>query len=1103
MLKRTCFLAIAFCSAVLPLSGQGVEGAINGTIVDQTGSVVVDAAIKVVNPATGLTRTATTSENGTFTVPLLPPGIYTVVVSKAGFANDERKDVQVVVAQSRTLDFSLRPGTVQQTVEVTATPPALETTDGTVGTVIEHQEIVDMPLNGGNFTQLVLLTPGAAPVEAGQQTAYIVQEGAGAISPSVAGQRGQENNYTLDGALNNSIFINTWAIAPPAEAIAEFNVRSHVDDALATVSSGANINVVMRSGNNSLHGSLYEFFRNDVLDARNFFDKSKLPYRQNQFGGTIGGPVLLPYFDGRKKDTWFFVYYEGFRSRQSNSYQESVPTAQTRAGDFTPYLTKTSLGTDSSGNSVINGAIYDPATSTPNTAKPGQVLKTPFPGNMIPVSRFDPTAVAITQKYYPLPNLAVSPTTFPNLYYASSTQVNTDKIGVKFDHRFSNNDTLFGRYNSTDPQQIIPQALPTFNRSVNNNGRSVALGYTHLLGPSTVLTAHYSYVYTNVLALYTPAGDDFITSTHLDNFRPAYDGYALMPTMTVTNGMQGITQQVVPLTDWNHAWNGDLTMVKGAHSISAGVLYYHIHNFDDNATATVTFTRNATSLDGYTNNTGIGMASFLLGIPDTLSGWRGTDWADFTINWIGGYIQDKWQITNRLSLSLGLRYDFVAPANWKDNKVSAVDVNTGKFLIGVAVPPAIPQPTGSTAFFQPQYNGLQPRFGLAYRLAQKTVLRTGFALFQDHNNPIIQEAQAIRIAWPWGYYVNLTGIDTEMPPSYRLSNLPLESSFNNPTQPAPSYAADPNGKTPSSMEYNFGVQQQITPTLWAEVNYVGSLSRHLELCMNWNVAQPGPGAIGPRTPYPQYPTQMNIVSNVGNASYNGLLAKLQKRLSQGLYFLASYTYSKSLDVCSEGGACNNVQDTYDIHSSYGPSDFDLRQMFVLSGTYRVPVGKGRQHLARSGRLIDAIAGGWSVSAIQSVITGLPFSVIAGSDVANTGENAAFERAELVSNPFNGFTQSRLEWFNRTAFKVPATYTFGNSGKNIMRGPRTVNLDFGAHKEFSVTERATLQFRAEFFNSLNHTNFGQPAYNASGGANLGLITTAKSPRIVQFALKVTF
>jgi hypothetical protein len=1102
-LTTLAVFVLAAGSVVLPLFGQGVEGSINGTVADQTGSVIPEASIKVVKQDTGLTRTASTSGNGAFTVPLLPPGSYTVTATKAGFAVQERRDVEVLVAQGRTADFTLSPATVTGAIEVTSGPPALETTSGTLGTVIQHQEIVDMPLNGGNFTQLVLLTPGAAPVQTPQQGTFTVQEGAGAISPSVAGQRGQQNNYTLDGALNNSIFINIWAISPPPAAIAEFNVRSHADDPLATVSSGANVNVATRSGTNTPHGTLWEFLRNDKLDARNFFDTTKLPYKQNQFGVAVGGPVMLPHFDGRKKNLWFFFYWEGFHSRQTNSYFASVPTAKVRAGDFSSYLGR-QLGTDSLGRAAMSGAIFDPASSRPDASKPGSVLKEALPGNIIPASRFSPAAMAVIQKYYPASNLTVAETTFPNLYFVRPVMVDNDKFGIKFDHRFSNNDTLFGRYNSAKPLQTRPTALPTYGQSLVNSSRAAAAGYTHLLGPATLLTVHYGFLTTSVNQVFDEAGASFISSTHLDRFRPPYDGYYMMPNLTVSQNFTGITQSaVLNGPDRNQHWNADVSTVKGAHSLSAGFMYYHVYNFDDNATASVSFTRNATSLDGFTNSTGLGAASFLLGIPDGISGWRGTTWADFTINWYGGYIQDKWKLTKKLSVSLGLRYDYVAPAHWKDNKVSAIDVNTGQLLIPVAFPPLIPKPTSRDTWFEPDYNGWQPRIGFAYRLTGKTVIRSGFALFQDHNNPMIQQTQAIRISWPWGYFANLTGLANEMPSAHTYDNLPLQESFYDPVHPAPSYAADPRGKWPTALEYNFGIQRQLTPSLAADVNYVGSGARHLQLPLDWNVAvSPGPGAVGPRTPYPQYPTAMTVILDQGTSNYNGLLAKLQKRMSHGVYFLASYTFSKSLDIESSGSGVRQVPNVYDRRSSWGPSDFDIRHLFVLSGSYSVPVGKGQRFLASPGKLIGALLGGWRITGIQSMNTGLPFSISAGGDIANIGASTA-QRAQLVGDPHQGFTQSRLQWFNRTAFKTPTQYTFGNSGKNIMRGPRQVNLDFGAHKEFAVTERAKLQFRGEFFNALNHTRFGLPGVNVQGGNNLGLITTAQSPRIAQFALRLSF
>jgi hypothetical protein len=320
-------------------------------------------------------------------------------------------------------------------------------------------------------------------------------------------------------------------------------------------------------------------------------------------------------------------------------------------------------------------------------------------------------------------------------------------------------------------------------------------------------------------------------------------------------------------------------------------------------------------------------------------------------------------------------------------------------------------------------------------------------------------------------------------------------------QPSSAFASNPRQKIPYAIEYNFGIQQQITPSLSAELNYVGSVARHLGIAIGWNTARyPTAGAIAPRTPFPQYPVNMGLIANNGNSSYNGLLAKVEKRLSYGLSLLGSYTWSKSLDINSEGGAGNQVADSYNLRGSWGPSDFDLRQMFVLSFSYQLPVGTGKPFLTSSGKLLTALLGGWTIGGIQTVTTGLPFSISAGGDVANVGGGA--QRAQLVGDPFSGFQQSRLEWFNVSAFETPAVYTFGNSGKNIMRGPRQTALDFVAYKEFLFSDRKRLQFRSEFFNALNHTRFGLPNANIQSSA-FGLITTAGAPRDIQLALKFTY
>lgn len=333
IVQRLSCLVPVFSLLVGSLSAQTTNGAMNGTITDPSGSAVGAVQVQVTNKNTGAQRTVFSSDNGVYTVPQLPPGIYDVSVHKNGFATETRSAIQLLVNQSATLDFKLSLAAVSQTIEVNAAPPQLNTTNATLGDVVQHQQIVDLPLNGRNFTQLTLLTPGAAPQESGQQNSFTVKLGAGAISPSVNGQRGQQNNFTMDGVLNNAIYTDTWAISPPPDALQEFNVQSHITDAQFSISSGANINIVTRSGTNQFHGSAWEFFRNDVLDARSFIDQTKPPYRQNQYGVTFGGPVRLPFFNG-KDNTWFEGYWEGFRSAQSLSYFASVPTAAMRQGDF-------------------------------------------------------------------------------------------------------------------------------------------------------------------------------------------------------------------------------------------------------------------------------------------------------------------------------------------------------------------------------------------------------------------------------------------------------------------------------------------------------------------------------------------------------------------------------------------------------------------------------------------------------------------------------------------------------------------------------------------------------------------------------------------------
>ncbi len=609
--QRLSCLAVTMLVSLGTCAGQTTNGSINGTITDPSGSAVGGVEVQVSSKDTGLQRTATTIDNGTYTIPQLPPGTYEITVQKAGFAKESRPGVQLLVNQSETLDFTLSVAAVSETVEVTGAAPALNTTNATLGDVVQHQQIVDLPLNGRSFTQLTLMTPGAAPQESGQQNGFTVKQGAGAISPSVDGQRGQQNNFTMDGLLNNNIYTNTWAISPPPDALQEFNVQAHITDAQFAISSGANINIVSRSGTNQFHGDVWEFFRNDVLDARNFFDAQKPPYRQNQYGVAFGGPII-------KNNTWFEAYWEGFRSAQSLNRFAFVPTQAMRNGDFSAVL-GSQIGTDSLGRPLYQNEIFDPSTSRPDPKNPTNIIRDPYPGNMIPTNLLNSASLLTLQKYYPLPNLNVGPTVNPNYQWAGGNDTATDQTGIRVDHSFGANDTLFGRYNRSNATLLRPESLPTYQQSLVNYAQTLGLGYTHIFNPTVILNVHYGWTNTNFGQFDAPSGEAFITATNFAQLAPPKNGLALGPNMGISNGYTGVGQFAIPLgPQYNSDGHADLSVVRGKHTIGAGAMIYHIHSFDDGWGMGPSFTQNATSQGGLVNGTGYGAASFMLGLPDSL-----------------------------------------------------------------------------------------------------------------------------------------------------------------------------------------------------------------------------------------------------------------------------------------------------------------------------------------------------------------------------------------------------------------------------------------------------------------------------------------------------
>jgi hypothetical protein len=1091
------FLVLAYVMTAYAMA-QTTNGQMSGAVTDASGAVIPQVHITLINQETGQERTTVTDNSGAYIVSQLPPGIYKLTTKKAGFATSEQPNIHLEVNQFATVNVALKVSSETETIEVTSAPPPLNTTSATVSEVIGHEDTVSLPLNGREFTQLTLLTPGAAPIQNSQQSSFVVSKGAGGVSPSVNGQRGYENNFTMDGVLNNQLFTDTWVISPPPDAIDEFNVQSHITDAQFAIASGANINVSTRSGTNTFHGSAWEFARNTAMDSNGYFNAVKLPYSQNQYGVFLSGPVLLPRFNG-KDNTWFSSYWEGFRSTRSQTLFASTLTQAMANGDFSAVLGP-QVGVDSLGRPVYKNEIYDPATTRPDPSNPNAVIRDPFASNSIPARRFDLTAPLILAKFYPQSNMNVAAGVLPNYQFPGLTEIATDSFGIRGDHSFGKSDVIFGRFNRDNATQTTPGPFPSDSHTLSNSGDVVALGYSHIFNPFTILSLHYAWSRMNLVTADQQAGAAFTSAMKFTlGGDPSYG-----PQITLSNGYSGVNQQYIPLgPEWASDYHADLTKTIGKHTIGIGGMYYHIRSTAGGRYLTANFTQNATSEDASASSTGYGPASLLLGLLDSTAGHAGNTNVTITVNWYGLYAQDQWRATSRLTITAGLRYDFVAPAQ-PDKIESGLDFYTGQFIVTGPVPPLYPEATGRSTYFNPQYNGFQPRFGIAYQIDHATVVRAAFAVMDDHNNEVVQQSQNVRYGWPTAASPTLTLQNHGLPNLY-LSSLPAASSFLNPLQPQVGECADPNQKIPYAMEYNFGFERQLPASMVAKLDYVGSIDRHQYLYGTANTAPvPGPGSLASRgQPYTQYGgTPYTFQVNEGSGSYNALQAELRKSVSHSLAFMASYTSSKSLDTSSEPeSAISGIQNFYNIKKDWGPSDYNLPQLFVFSGVYALPVGNSGGLLSTSNWFVRGLLDGWNVGAIVSYHSGLAFECLAGVDVANVGGGS--QRCDRIGRPYSGpaFVQSPNSWVNRASFTT-VPYTFGTERRNDLMGPSYTDIDFSAFKDILLEKTVRMQFRAESFNLFNHTNFSTPTNSIQSSA-FGRILSNLPGRDIQLALKLIF
>jgi len=767
----------------------------------------------------------------------------------------------------------------------------------------------------------------------------------------------------------------------------------------------------------------------------------------------------------------------------------------------------------------------------------------------------NPQALTYLKAFYPAPNLNVGPNVFPNFAAASSQVIKSDQFGVRVDHTFANNDTLYGNLYYTQPTETFPTSLLA-GATVNQNlARVIAVGYTHLFSPTLLGSFHYGYDYTNYASTNTPGGEALLNATDQAAFTPVRDGIPIVPQISLSPRLGGTGQFAIPLGPIrSHQFSADIQKISGSHTISGGAMLFHIHSFDDGWGSSIGFDQFATSATYGSNlnasSTGDGLASMLLNLPSSLFGFVGYTAADDKTNWQGYYLQDKWQASKKLTLQIGIRYDYVPPATYKNNEVSGWNpdcpvpstppttqgqinaIVNACFLLPISFPtppgnPSWPFPNVRKTYFDPKYNGWQPRLGFAYSANPKTVVRGAFTVFTDHNNTLVQESQDPRIAWPFGAGVSFGGLNHGLVnctnPSLSagqtcFNNEPAAADFLPPNNytPALAFGATPRLKIPYAMEYNLSVEREISPNLTGTVSYVGSGSRHLFIQPMYNAPVTlGPGPVAPRSPFPFF-GQFPWDTNSGVASYNSLQVKVQKRFSQGLTFLGSYTWSKCLSIQDEGQS-GSIQNPYNWSADKGPCDFNIPNIFVFSYGYELPIGKGKYFGSTMGGIGNAILGGWQASGITTAESGSPFTPTVPFDNANINPSSETQRANPVAGvPLlpSGFKQGPQAWYNPAAFTVPPPFTYGVLGRNTLRGPKLINFDFALLKNFRLTESKSFQFRSEFFNIFNNVNLSPPGGGASGGfSTLGGASTtgvgapgfmqifgAAAAREIQFSLK---
>jgi len=1127
-LVRLAVTFLLISVAPVPTYGQKITATLYGDITDETGGLIAGAKVMARNEATNAIRESVSNQQGSYTIEFLNPGSYSVTVEQPGFKKRTFRNVVVQVSQVVQLDAKLEVGELTQEVSVDAKAPLLQATDSSVGSVIAEKQVQELPLNGRQFLQLALLVPGATPAPSGGRQS--TERGTISSAININGNREGSNLFLIDGSLNTDPNFNTFVISPNIDSIQEFKVQTNSYSAEFGQQAGGQINLITRSGSNQFHGTAYEFLRNSALDAKNLFDRpapAKIPpFRQNQFGSTFGGPV-------RRDKTFVFGSYEGFRQVKAQTAVATVPDDATRRGDFSNFR-------NNAGQLVT---IFDPATtrlnpnfvsSQPASPSNPQFLRDPFPGNIIPANRLDPVAKGILG-FVDSPNLGLNPLGQGGFLNNESQEITNDQFSVRVDQSLTSKDQIFGRYSFSDESLFAPGALTSQGVRREPKAQIFTLGWTRFFNPTIANDARFGFtrlrlniVNKNAFTENIPSklginGQQGLPPSAWEVPNVAFEGEGLTTIGGANFGIPTVTR------DNTFQFQDTLTVNRGSHNFRMGAQWNHFQL--NNATLNFllpSYSLRSTPLTADVGSpVGVGrgsrFADFLLGISHVNQVTDGSGQIYLRRDIVAPWFEDAWHVTRDLTLTFGIRWDFIPPWKEKDDRIGGV------FIQGINGPgQVVPLQAGKTVsgfgevprgIINTDKNNWAPRLGIAYRPggSSKTVIRTGYGIFYDAQignttvdfvrNPPFQTriiATAPDSTFP---FLSLRDL---VPP-----NVSIASSFFGQGQ-------EEDGKlrwpTAYVQQWNLSLQREIVPN-WAVTGaYVGSTGRHLSLSSIINLPFPGPGSRDQRRPFFPFTPIFQFALPRVNSYYHSLQIKSEHRNFYGLTMMTAYTFSKSIDTGQEirggGGGTQSINNFNLDGENRGRSNFDQRHRFVNSFLYELPFGTGKRFL-NSGAAAYLL-GGWQINSITTLSTGLPFTIFSGVDTANTAVGSLNHASSVPGVAVIPGKQTPDLWFNPEAFMAApdcrneAVFNtlrdplvcFGSAGRNIVSDPGLVNFDFALLKNFRMGEYGRLEFRTEMFNVFNTPPLGRPR-NTLTDPNRGRILSAGESRQIQFSLRYSF